>query len=340
MRRVNGIYVLDAASYGLIYGPEQRRAIEACARLVATPQTAESIAARPELLADVEVIFSGWGIPIVNDAFLDRAPHLRAIFYGAGAIGHWATDAIWRRGITVTTATLANAVPVAEYTLGMILLTLKHAFLLARPGDARPVRWGDAPGNYRRTVGLVSFGAIAQALVERLKPFDLDVLVYDPFLSAEQASRAGVARASMEELFARCDVVSLHAPLLPETRGLITGAHLAALRPGAAFINTARGAIVRQDELFDVARRRPDVQFVLDVTTPDPLPDDAPLRALPNVLVTPHIAGSTGQECQRMGAAMVEELERYVAGRPLRWAVSREMAQHSAHRPGAAAAVA
>jgi phosphoglycerate dehydrogenase-like enzyme len=142
-----------------------------------------------------------------------------------------------------------------------------------------------------------------------------------------------VESTPLAELFRRSDVVSLHAPLLDETVGLIAGEHLAAMKPGATFINTARGGIVSQDELVEVARRRPDLQFVLDVTEPEPLPPDSPLYALENVVLTPHIAGSVGTECRRMGRYMVEELRRYLAGEPLQWLITPELAAISSHRP-------
>jgi phosphoglycerate dehydrogenase-like enzyme len=105
------------------------------------------------------------------------------------------------------------------------------------------------------------------------------------------------------------------------------------MKPGASFINTARGQIVREDELIDVARRRKDLQFVLDVTCHEPPPTDSPLYTLPNVMLTPHIAGSVGTECRRMGRCMVEELQRFLDGEPLRWPVTPELAAYSSHRP-------
>jgi phosphoglycerate dehydrogenase-like enzyme len=108
------------------------------------------------------------------------------------------------------------------------------------------------------------------------------------------------------------------------------------MRQGATFINTARPDVVRQDELIAAAFRRADLQFVLDVASPEPPEAESPLYTLPNVLLTPHIAGSVGQECRRMGRYMAEELERFVSGRPLRWAVTPEAVWNTSHRPTAA----
>jgi phosphoglycerate dehydrogenase-like enzyme len=160
-----------------------------------------------------------------------------------------------------------------------------------------------------------------------LAPLDLHVIVYDPFLDETEADALGIEKVSLANLFQRSDVVSLHTPLLPETRGMITGKMIASMKTGATFINTSRGEVTKESELISVAVNRPDLHFVLDVTDPESPNPDSPLYTLPNVVLTPHIAGSAGGECRRMGRCMVEELERYIAGEPLRWAVSRPIEQ-------------
>ena len=135
---------------------------------------------------------------------------------------------------------------------------------------------------------------------------------------------------SLEELFCTCDVVSLHTPNLPQTRGMITGGLLRSMKPGATFVNTARGAVVREAEMVEVLRERPDLWALLDVTDPEPPVEGSPLYSLPNVLLTPHIAGSLGPECRRMGRYMVDELRRYLAGEKLRWQVTKESVERMA----------
>ena len=330
-----GLFVLNADAYGLAYGPDEREAIGRLATLIGPPMTRDDLAARPDLLARVEVLFSGWGAPLADEAFLDQAPRLRTVFYAAGATGSWMTEAAWDRGLVVTTASAANAVPVAEYTLATILFSLKHGWKLAR--DARDGQYfpprDAAPGCYRSTVGLISMGTIARTLLELLRPFDLDVIVYDPFLGDAEAAELGVTRVSLETLFRWADVVSVHAPELPETEGMVTGRLVESMKFGGTFINTARGAIVREAEVLAVLARRPDLQAVLDTVIEEPPPAGSPLYTLPNVVLTPHIAGSVGNECRRMGRYMVEELERYVRGQPLRWALTRKATVNSAHRP-------
>jgi phosphoglycerate dehydrogenase-like enzyme len=335
MPQLRGLYVLDPSSFGLIYGPEEQRDISAVVDIIAPPQSARDILERPELLADVDMIFSGWQGPLLDEAFFAAAPKLKAVFYGAGTMGYILTPAVWERGIVVTSALEANAVPVAEYTLAIILFSLKHGWRLAREvrtSRSLPPR-NEVPGCYGSTVGLVSLGAIAQKVVELLKSFDLNVLVYDPFLAKDDARALGVELASLEEVFRRCDAVSLHTPVFPETIGMITGNHFASMKQGATFINTARGELVREAEMVEVLADRPDLQAVLDVTMEEPPKPNSLILRLDNVVLTPHIAGSAGRECRRMGRYMVEELQRYLAGQPLKYALTEKSVARSSHRP-------
>jgi phosphoglycerate dehydrogenase-like enzyme len=335
MKRLQALYILHEEAFEMVYGPQERARISQLVDIYAPPQTERSILKQPKLLAPAQVLISGWGGPTLTPAILEAAPSLEAVFFGAGSISGIMTYEAWDRGIVISSAYAANALPVAEYALASILFSLKHGWYLSnltRRLRKFPRRDG-APGCFGRTVGLVSLGTIARTLLRLLKPFDLEVLVYDPFVSAEEAARLGVELTSLADLFRRADVVSIHSPLLPETEGMITGAHIASMKNGATLINTARGAVVREDELIHVATRRDDLQFVLDVAQKEPPDPDSPLYSLPNVVLTPHIAGSVGQECRRMGQYMVEELERYVHGQPLQWQVTPEMAARSSHRP-------
>ncbi|MBB5079809.1 hydroxyacid dehydrogenase [Nonomuraea endophytica] len=267
-------------------------------------------------LAEVEVLYTSWGCPMVTAEVLARAPRLRAIVHAAGSVKHHVSEACWQRGIQVSSAAAANAEPVAEFTLAAILFANKRVFDIAR--DYRASRTGrdwDARypgfGNYRRTVGVVGASRIGRRVIELLRPFDLEVLVSDPYLHED----LGVAHVGLDELVARCDVVSLHAPDLPETRHMIDRARLAAMRDGATLINTARAALVDQDALTaELVSGR--LHAVLDHTAPEILPSGSVLYDLPNVLVTPHIAGSLGGELARMADLAVDELVRYARGLP------------------------
>ncbi|HLH99523.1 MAG TPA: hydroxyacid dehydrogenase, partial [Acidimicrobiales bacterium] len=285
----------------------------------------------PGALAGVEVLLSGWGAPLMDARFLDGAPDLRVVLYGAGAVRGFVTPAVWERGIRVSSANSANAVPVCEYTTAVVLFSLKHGWRLMRQRpDPRDHAATLSPGAYRSTVGIVGLGTIGRLVVAALGRYDVHLVAFDPYCTASEAEDLGVRLAGLEEVFRESDVVSLHAPLYDATRGLVTGDLLRQLRPGATFINTARGGLVRHGELAQVLAERPDLQAVLDVTDPEPLPADHPLLHLENVVLTPHIAGSIGAECHRMGALVVDELERYVAGQPLQHEVDPEQLKISA----------
>jgi phosphoglycerate dehydrogenase-like enzyme len=314
---------------GFVYGAEEQAAIASRVRLLTSSSlTAGQAQARPDLLAEVEVLFTGGGCPVLGPEWLRMMPKLRAVFYAAGSIRRITTPAFWARGIPIVSAVTANAVPVAEFTMASIIFGLKRAFFHADQQRRGESWWGERQvhGAFGSMVGLISMGTIGRLVRERLRVLDVGVLVYDPFLTADQARQLQVEKVSLEELFTRSDVVSVHTPWLPETENLIRGCHLAALKDGAAFINTARGAVVHETELVEVLRVRPDVQAILDVTYPEPPAPDSPLRTLPNVFLTPHIAGSVGHEYRRLGRLMIEEFDRWKAGEPLWHAITRERA--------------
>jgi phosphoglycerate dehydrogenase-like enzyme len=329
MPRLKGIFILHSSAYGEIYGPEERAAIYELIDIVAPPQTAENILAHPELLREVDVLLSGWGAPFMDEAFLASVPHLQVVFYGAGSIRGFATDALWERGVLVTSAQEANAIPTAEYALAAILFSLKHGWRLARTtrrAQQFPTR-DEVPGVYGATVGIISLGMVGRKVRELLRPFQVRVLAYDPYVSMEEAAALNVSLCSLEDLFREARVVTLHTPLLPETTGMIRGTHLASMSPGSTFINTARGGLVRHAEVISVLQQRGDLHAVLDVADPEPPPPGSPLYTLSNVTLTPHIAGSLGSERRRLGEVMLAELRRFVAGEPLQHMITREQAR-------------
>jgi phosphoglycerate dehydrogenase-like enzyme len=280
-----------------------------------------------EALARTEVLITGWGCPRLDAAALDAAPKLRAVLHAAGSVKGFTTPEVWRRGILVSSAAAANALPVAEYTLAMILLAGKD--VLARRDRMRGHRahpHGDigpgsgAHGNHGRRVGIVGASRVGRRLIELLRPFDLRVALTDPYVDEAEAARLGIDPLPLDDLLRTCDIVTLHAPATPETRHLI-GAHELALMPaGSVLINTARGTLVDHDALIGELRTGR-LSAVLDVTDPEPLPAGSPLFDLPNAFVTPHLAGSEGNELARLGRTVVEEAGRLVAGDGLRYAV-------------------
>jgi phosphoglycerate dehydrogenase-like enzyme len=244
---LKAVYIMNPWEWDRVYPTAVREELAGMVDILGPVLSPAEALARPELLEKVEVLLSGWGGPQLNERFLDQAPNLKAVFYGAGAVRHLLSDAFWNRQIVITTANAANAIPVAEFSLAHILLGLKGAWRQA--SETRKRRAFVVPplpvaGAYQSTVGLISLGTIGRLVRQRLRSIEVRVIAYDPTVSTREALGLKVDMASLEELFATSDVISLHAPLMEGTAGLVTGRLLASMKPGSTFINTARGAIV------------------------------------------------------------------------------------------------
>ena len=272
------------------------------------------------IYSDVHAIFSTWGFPVLSQEEIAHwFPNLKELYYAAGTVQRFARPYL-SRGVRVFSAWAANAIPVAQYTLGQILLANKGYFQLDNRyrtyGHKRACEYADHfDGNYHNRVGLLGAGMIGKKVIEYLKPFELEVLVFDPFMSQEKADLLGVKKASLEEIFQTCPVVSNHLANKPETVGILHYGLFSSMSPWGVFINTGRGAQVVMPDLIRAMEECPGRTALLDVTDPDePLPPNHPLLKLPNILVTPHRAGSFTKEIYRLGVYMMEEYERIQIG--------------------------
>lgn len=318
----------EALNHDLVSAVERERIERLLDPLLPAPVASfDDDAVRPHL-ASVEVLLTGWGCPRLDAATLERLPKLRAAFHAAGTVKNHVTPACFDRGIRVTSAAQANARPVAEFTVAAIVLANKRAFRAQRRYRAQRAfrlwsREFPGLGNHGKIVGLVGASRIGRLVLERLRPFDFEILLCDPTLEPAAAAALGVETVGLEELLERSDVVSLHAPSLPGTRHMIDRDALARMRDGAILVNTARGALVDTDALTEelVSGR---LDAVLDTTDPEVLPEASPLYELENVFLTPHIAGSLGAETRRMMNAALDELERFNRNEPLLDEIRRE----------------
>jgi len=271
------------------------------------------------LIGDVEILLAGWGCPRVDREMLDRMPSLRAVVF-AGGTASAVLDTIeaTRRGIVFTNAGEGNAQAVAEYTAATIVLAgkrAKYAEQIYREARAFVDREADLidSGNFGRTVGLVGASRIGRRVAQLLQSTDVRVLIYDPYASEEEIVSLGGLKVALDDLLAASDIVSLHAPATPETDHMIASRELEIMRDGVVLINTARGSLIDHDALRTHLRAGR-IDAILDVTEPEPLAADDELWSLPNVTLTPHIAGATGNELHRLGRDVVDEVARYVAG--------------------------
>ncbi|MBZ6478042.1 hydroxyacid dehydrogenase [Streptomyces griseocarneus] len=270
-------------------------------------------------LARADLLITGWGSPALTGEFLAAAPRLRAVFHAAGSVKWLVTPAVWERGIVVSSAAEANAGPVSDYAFALITLAAKRALATVaayathgRDGwpDSRERRGGDG-----LTVGVIGASRIGRRVMDRLRASDAGyrILLHDPYAAGS---------VDLETLCGNSAIITLHAPELPETRHLLNAERLALIPDGGTVINTARGSLIDTDALTrECASGRLDA--FLDVTEPEPLERGHQLLSLPNVMVTPHIAGAQGGEVRRLGAWVVEEIERWVRGLPLSGRVER-----------------
>ena len=304
-----------------VYAPASIEALRAAAELDPVPVSREDILSAPERYRDVEVIFSTWGMPKFTEEELQSClPSLRAVFYAAGSVQAFARPHL-SRGVRVFSAWASNAVPVAEYTVAQILLANKGFFQSCRimsGGDHKGAKayFHKMPGNYGARVGIIGAGMIGKMVLRRLRDYRLETVVCDPFLSDETAAELGTEKVSLEELFSTCQVISNHVANLPATVGMLHYDFFSRMSETATFINTGRGAQVVEADLVRALTEVPSRTAILDVTFPEPPEAGSPFYSLPNVFLTPHIAGSAGDEVARMGEQMVETFARWQSGAP------------------------
>lgn len=280
--------------------------------------------------AEVEYIFATWDMSRLTEAQIEAYfPKLKAVFYAAGTVRYFA-EPYMARGIQIFSAWGANAVPVAEVTVSEIILANKGFFqTLHRGGESAWVEhdFGKPyPGNYDTPVGIIGAGMIGTLVIEMLKAYRLPVLVFDPFLSDEKAAALGVEKVdNLPALFARCQVISNHLANNPQTEGMIDKACFDSMGDNAVFLNTGRGKQVDESAMIAALKEKPTRAAVLDVTFPEPPAEGSELYTLKNVFLTPHMAGSIGNEVQRMGEYMLQEFVALQEGKPTRYEVTPPM---------------
>jgi phosphoglycerate dehydrogenase-like enzyme len=331
MDRPRVLYVPPPSHTGRVFRPETYERL--CRRFDVTASdseerwTADVLAQR---IGGYDAVVTGWGSPAFTARVLENADRLKIVAYSAGSIkGLFPRELVEThiipRGLTVFSANGAIALNVAEYVVGA-MITVPRRFVEQTSAIRSSDAWRDAsaPPNalYLRgaTVGLVSASTVGREVVRLLCPFDVRILMYDPYLSQRDAGRLDVEKVDLDPLFEQSDIVSLHAPSIPATRHMISAGQLARLRDGALLINSSRGSVLDHEALArEAATGR--IRVVLDVTEPEPLPTDHPLRRMPNVYLTPHTSGTGAYGYFRIGESTLDALEACFAERPVAGAV-------------------
>jgi phosphoglycerate dehydrogenase-like enzyme len=335
MPKPDAVIVMDRQSFQAHFDSDRLGRLNRLVTLQRPPRLDELDTGKARSrLARAEVLITSWGAPMLTAQRLAAAPALRAVFHCAGSVRPIVSDGVWRRGIRVTSAAQANAIPVAEYTVAAIIFAGKKAPFIAAEADPGfstrgRHRFGQL-SNYQRTVGLVGFSQVGRRVVDLLARLgSTRCLVADPHASADEVESAGASLLSLRDMLPRCEVLSLHAPELPSTAGMIGAAELALLPDHATVVNTARASLIDAEAL--TAQCRSGRLFaILDVTSPEPLPAQHPLLTTPNAFVTPHLAGSLGSEVLRLTDLALDELTRWLAGEPLRTEVTPQSFASSA----------
>lgn len=313
-----------------VYGQDSLDWLAAHAGLEEEICTEERIRQHPGQWKEVQYIFSTWGMPVFTEEEIrEYFPGLEAVFYAAGTVQAFARPFL-NCGVKVFSAWAANAVPVAEYTTAQIVLANKGFF---RSFGIRSVEeyglaqetFNQYPGNYGAKIGIIGAGMVGKLVIRLLKSYNLPVLVFDPFLPDEQARELGVEKTTISGIFSECQVVSNHLANNEQTKGMLNYPLFASMRPNATFLNTGRGAQVVEDDLVRVLRERKDLTAILDVTYPEPPVEGHPFYELENCILTPHMAGSSGDEVRRMAVYMIEEYKRYKEKQPCLYEVSLKM---------------
>lgn len=282
--------------------------------------TSENFDQHVDKLSDLEAIFSTWGMPKLTRKQVEQLPNLKWLFYAAGSSGYFRQPFL-DQGVQVMTATAANAIPVAEFCLGHILLGMKGYFRNTReaidPHSAHNLNGFTGPGNYEEQVSLLGNGSISVYIQNQLKGFNLESLVVDSYLHKSEYS--------LEDAFSKSRVVSNHFPKVEELNKVLNADLFRLLPEGAVFINTGRGAQVDHDGLATVLKERPDITAILDVVDPEPLDADSHLYELPNAMISTHIAGSINNEVTRMADYAINAYRQWIAGKPVPHEVELQM---------------
>ena len=308
MKKLKGAFFCNSESYfNMVFPPEKQEEIRLIAEMYPERITAQNMDSHD--LSEVEVIFSTWGFFAPTDQQLDAMKNLKAVFYAAGAVDGFARP-FFKHNIRIFSAWKANGVPVAEMAYAQILLSMKNYFAFAR-SVREPSKWQRSlypcSGAYGETVALIGSGTISTMVKEFLGRHDLKVLTV--------ATNPEDRTVSLEEAFRTAYVISNHLPNLECNQKVITEEMFASMRQGATFINTGRGAQIDEEGLCRVLQKRPDLSVLLDVTHPaEPPVADSPLYRLPNVFLSPHIAGSWNNEVYRMTDYMISDYKRYANG--------------------------
>lgn len=301
------------------FTPKARAALEALGE-VEYNDTGRQAYTKEELIEhikDVDILVTGWKTPRIDEDVLKAANRLKIHAHTGGTMATMTCKEEYDRGIIVLSGNDLFAKSVAEGCLAYTLMSLRC--LYDEVNSIKSGGWRRVPshnsGMIQKRIGIVGYGAIAKYYIDLLKWFQPEILVASRYITEEEAKQKGVKIASLEEVFATCDIISLHAALNKENRGMITGELMKKIKPGALFVNTARAGIVDEAAMMEELKTGR-FQAVIDVYHEEPLPAGNELRDLDNVLLFPHMAGPTFDMREKVTLKLAEDIKAILEGRP------------------------
>lgn len=298
------------------YTPEAKAALEELGQVIYNPHgrpyTDEELR---DALADVDVVFTGWGQYNFSEEVLSKANKLKMIAHTGGSVAPVLSDAVIKRNLTVICGNKLYAESVAEGTLCYILAALRNIVRIVNETERDGWTSGYLPnkGLKHKTIGIVGFGMIAENLARILQAFDVKIKIYSGYLSKEKAAEYNAEIATLDEIFETCDIISVHSALNDKNYHLIGKKHFEKMKDGALIVNTARGAVMVEEELAEELKTGR-INAILDVYEVEPLPKDSPLRGLPNAILVPHRGGPTTDVRAMVTMALCEDIKKFMLG--------------------------
>lgn len=316
--------LLPEATRAMVLSPDTERRLNSIADVCWAEGPADTWDLA-ELLDGAVACLTGWGTPPLTEEVLVGAGTVRLVAHSAGSIRNLLPQQLVGHEVTVCQGAAVIADSVAELVIAQILAWQREVHR-HDAGLRQGAGWGQLrelhPGRLlgAQRVGVVGASRTGRAVIKLLRAFGATVSVTDPFLTAEDANALGVLAVDLNQLLQSSDIVTLHAPLLPETEGLLGARELSLLRHDALLINSARGGLVDGDALL-AELRSGRIRASLDVFPSEPLAEDSEWRQVPNAIISPHTAGHTLDSHRLQGDAMVSDIERFLRGEPLQYDV-------------------
>lgn len=323
------LIALRSSLFDLLFADDQQARLRSLGDVTMLAQAGDlSEAQLTALIGGHEIVITSWGTPSFSAAVLAEADRLKLIAHSAGSIKRLLPPPVFAAGRRVTHSAEAMAIPVAETTLLLILLSLRRFHKIDRAfkddgwAAARALGAGTELAGTR--IGVIGAGRTGRQVIKKLNALDADLWLYDPYVSTAQAAELGLNKVPLEPLMRECPVVTLQAPSTDETYRMIGAEQFSWLRDGAIFVNTARTHPI--DEMALLAELQSGrISAALDVFEQEPLPDASPFRQLDNVIISPHVAAVTHQAYKRQGQITADEIASFLSMGKLRYEVTRDM---------------